>query len=69
MQEEGRSLTYCAQRLMNLCTQNNQNWGQAFKHTYLHFDNESEDEANAISGELVNAYSEVMGHERIYESA
>jgi hypothetical protein len=41
--------------------------GDLSKH-YLHFDNESEDEANELAGELVNAYSEVMGHDRVYES-
>jgi Zn-dependent peptidase ImmA (M78 family) len=42
--------------------------GNEFSHDYLHFDSESEDEANAIAGELVNAYSEVMGHDAIYEN-
>jgi len=42
--------------------------GNKFTHDYLHFDNVSEDEANAIAGELVNAYSEVIGHDAIYEN-
>lgn len=43
-------------------------FGLKFGHHFLHFDNELEDEANKFAGELVNAYSEVMGHDKIYEN-
>lgn len=42
--------------------------GARFSHDFMHFDNELEDEANLLAGELVNAYAEVMGHETIYEN-
>ena len=38
-----------------------------FDHDDLHFSSEAEDEANALAGELVNAFSEVMGYDVIYE--
>lgn len=41
--------------------------GLKFDH-YLHFDNDLEDEANSIAGEMVNAYTEVMGHDKLYEN-
>lgn len=31
-------------------------------HRFLHFDNQLEDEANEFAGEVLNAYTEVMGH-------
>jgi len=42
--------------------------GKDFEHDFTHFDNELEDEANKYAGEMVNAYTEVMGHDRIYEN-
>ena len=36
------------------------------KQDFLHFDNPSEDEANELAGEIINAYTEVVGRE-IYE--
>lgn len=34
--------------------------------TYLHFSSEIEDDANAVAGKLLNAFSGVIGHESIY---
>ena len=42
-------------------------FGLKFGHNFLHFDNDLEDEANKFAGELINAYTEVMGHDKIYE--
>jgi len=33
----------------------------------LHFSSEYEDEANAFAGQMLNAFSEVMGYEKIFE--
>ncbi len=33
---------------------------------YLHFSSRMEDEANEMAGKLLNAFSEVIGHESIY---
>lgn len=43
-------------------------FGIKFGHNFLHFNNDLEDEANALAGEIINAYSEVMGHNKIYEN-
>lgn len=43
-------------------------FGLKFGHNFLHFNNDMEDEANAVAGEILNAYTEVMGHDRIYEN-
>lgn len=40
--------------------------GKMTSHDFLHFDNPSEDEANELAGEIVNAYTEVMGRQ-IYD--
>ena len=37
-------------------------------HDFLHFDSELEDEANKYGMAILNAYSEVMGHDIIYEN-
>lgn len=37
-------------------------------HDLLHFDSELEDEANMYGMALLNAYSEVMGHDIIYDN-
>lgn len=33
----------------------------------LHFSSEYEDEANAFAGQMLNAFSEVLGYEKIFE--
>lgn len=33
----------------------------------LHFSSEYEDDANAFAGQMLNAFSEVMGYEKIFE--
>lgn len=33
----------------------------------LHFSSEYEDEANAFAGQMLNAFSEVIGYEKIFE--
>lgn len=43
-------------------------FGLKFGHNFLHFNNEMEDEANSTAGEILNAYTDVMGHDRIYEN-
>ena len=43
-------------------------FGLKFGHNFLHFDNELENEANELAGDLLNAYTEVMGHDKIYEN-
>ena len=42
--------------------------GRDKKLAVLHFDSELEDEANMCGMSLLNAYSEVMGHDIIYEN-
>ena len=37
-------------------------------HQLLHFDSDLEDEANASGMSLLNAYSEVMGHDIVYQN-
>jgi len=37
------------------------------EHEELHFASTQEDEANKLAGELVNAFSAVIGYEKIYE--
>jgi Zn-dependent peptidase ImmA (M78 family) len=40
--------------------------GESPSTNYLHFSSGMEDEANELAGKLLNAFSEVMGHESIY---
>jgi hypothetical protein len=35
---------------------------------HLHFASKNENEANALAGELVNAFSVVIGYDTIYEA-
>jgi len=42
--------------------------GFSKEHDLLHFDSELEDEANMFGMSLLNAYSEVMGHDIIYDN-
>lgn len=34
----------------------------------LHFGNEFEKQANKLAGEIINAYTDVMGHDLVYEN-
>ena len=43
-------------------------FGIKFGHKFLHFNNKLEDEANSNAGEILNAYTDVMGHDKIYEN-
>lgn len=42
--------------------------GDDLSQHFLHFNNEFEDEANLVAGEMLNAYTDVMGHDEIYEN-
>ena len=40
--------------------------GDVIDYTDLHFSADHEDEANAMAGQLLNAFADVMGYEEIY---
>lgn len=40
--------------------------GDVIAYTDLHFSADHEDEANAMAGQLLNAFADVMGYEEIY---
>jgi Zn-dependent peptidase ImmA (M78 family) len=73
--KSGKFFVYCKDRafvdvlrtIAHEMTHMSQYERDEFDHDDLHFSSAAEDDANALAGELVNAFSEVMGYDVIYE--
>lgn len=72
---EGKVKIYCKDRLFSdvlrsiaheFCHLKQYENGVEPPTNYLHFSSQMEDEANEMAGKLLNAFSEVIGHESIY---